>query len=214
MHDVSLNQVVTDYLTGESIQATTYEDCRQALFKLLVEELGYPKDRLTPRVRVAFPAPEKTEGAGGEYCRVVDVGVLGAEGRYVLMIQFVTGAVGSYLRECLAAARLFPGGPVNLVAVTDLSDALLVCVATGEELAQGMRALPLYEQLLSLAAQHPAQEPLSPERAKGEGRILYAYSEFLYTCCSYACDTAGQRGARFSADAAAGPGAPGDETGS
>lgn len=55
MHETSLGETLRDYLTGESIEATTYEDLRQALARLLVEGLGYPAERVVPRLAVRFP---------------------------------------------------------------------------------------------------------------------------------------------------------------
>ncbi|MDY7001579.1 MAG: type I restriction endonuclease subunit R, partial [Thermodesulfobacteriota bacterium] len=46
MHETSFNRTIRDYLTGEDLDETTYEEFRQALAKMLVEERGYPKDRL------------------------------------------------------------------------------------------------------------------------------------------------------------------------
>ena len=40
MHEVSLGQSIQDYLTGENLDMTTYEDLRQGLARLLVEEKG------------------------------------------------------------------------------------------------------------------------------------------------------------------------------
>ena len=34
MHEVSLNRVITDYISGQEIMDTTYEDLRQALARM------------------------------------------------------------------------------------------------------------------------------------------------------------------------------------
>ena len=34
MHEVSLNQLITDYVSGREIMDTTYEDLRQALARM------------------------------------------------------------------------------------------------------------------------------------------------------------------------------------
>lgn len=54
MHETSLGSVLRDYLTGESIDETTYEEFRQALARLLVEEKGYPRERLRPKVPLNY----------------------------------------------------------------------------------------------------------------------------------------------------------------
>ncbi|NHZ47629.1 type I restriction endonuclease subunit R [Nitratidesulfovibrio liaohensis] len=229
MHEVSLGATLRDYLTGQDVDHTTYEDLRQALARLLVEELGHPRELVEPRVRVRFDvvpdaanassslAPSSTEvprvfegadrpdappvsldlpvppdsGAPGdsedsddhdEGCRVVDLTLRDDDGTPLCIVLFCPGAPGSYARESVAAARLFPGGPAPLVAVTDTRDALLMAAVDGAVLGEGMRALPKRDALRRLAADHPCPQ-LTQERAAGERRILGAYTAFLKRCC-------------------------------
>ncbi|HEU6438537.1 MAG TPA: type I restriction endonuclease subunit R [Nitratidesulfovibrio sp.] len=238
MHEVSLGATLRDYLTGQDVDHTTYEDLRQALARLLVEELGHPRELVEPRVRVRFDvvpacahasqslapssptAPRGFEGAdrpdalpvspappvlidfpvppdGGdpgdpgdsedsddhdEGCRVVDLTLRDDDGTPLCIVLFCPGAPGTYARESVAAARLFPGGPAPLVVVTDTRDALLMAAVDGAVLGEGMRALPKRDALRRLAAEHPCP-PLTRERAEGERRILGAYTAFLKRCC-------------------------------
>ncbi len=180
MHEESLGTVIRDYLTGEELEETSYEIYRQALARLLVEERGYPLQSVTAKAGVCFPID------GQEYTRMVDLVASDAEGRPLLLVIFCSGEPGSYIREAVAAARLYQP-PVPLALTTDTKSAALIAVATGEELSKGMRAVPFYEQLAGLAAAHPISQ-LTPERAGGEARILYAYSELLSGgCCQGAC---------------------------
>ncbi len=222
MHEVSLGATLRDYLTGQDVDHTTYEDLRQALARLLVEELGHPRGLVEPRVRVRFDAPDAAGGQAPAYphggaepqaaaqvdapsvspsspspealripegaadpdegCRVVDLTLRDDDGTPLCIVLFCPGAPGTYVRESVAAARLFPGGPAPLVAVTDTRDALLVAAVNGVVLGEGMRALPKRDDLRRLAAEHPCP-PLTPERAAGERRILGAYTAFLKRCC-------------------------------
>lgn len=229
MHEVSLGATLRDYLTGQDVDHTTYEDLRQALARLLVEELGHPRGLVEPRVRVRFDAPHGGAAGGlaapdsppasdgmvgvvgtgrgappaspadspsiassslssedphdpDEGCRVVDLTLRDDDGSPLCLVLFCPGAPGTYARESVAAARLFPGGPAPLVAVTDTRDALLVAAVDGAVLGEGMRALPKRDDLRRLAAEHPCP-PLTPERAAGERRILGAYTAFLKRCC-------------------------------
>lgn len=229
MHEVSLGATLRDYLTGQDVDHTTYEDLRQALARLLVEELGHPRELVEPRVRVRFDvvpdaanaspslapssteAPQAFEGTDrpdappvsldlpvppdsgdpgdsedsddhDEGCRVVDLTLRDDDGTPLCIVLFCPGAPGSYARESVAAARLFPGGPAPLVAVTDTRDALLMAAVDGAVLGEGMRALPKRDALRRLAADHPCPQ-LTPERAAGERRILGAYTAFLKRCC-------------------------------
>jgi len=180
VHETSLGQTIRDYLTGEEIENTSYEDFRQALARLLVEELGYPADRLRPKVGVTFPMQ------GREYCRVADLVAYDAAGRPLLLILFGAGQPGSFDRELLAAARLLANGPAPLAAATNTEDAVLHATADGRRLATGMGAIPRWERLRELAAANPAA-PLTAERAALERRILFTYSEFLATACCHTC---------------------------
>ena len=179
MHEESLGNVIRDYLTGEELVETSYEEFRQGLARLLVEEKGYPRERLRPKVGVCFPA------AGSQYTRMVDLAATDAAGRVLMFVIFCSGEPGTYLRETLAAARVYDGGPVPLALVTDTREAVLLDVASGRELGRGMRAVPAYAALADLAAPLP---PLSDEALDRERRILFAYSEFLSGgCCQGAC---------------------------
>ncbi|MEW5774203.1 MAG: type I restriction enzyme HsdR N-terminal domain-containing protein [Thermodesulfobacteriota bacterium] len=180
MHETSLGQTIRDYLTGEEIENTSYEDFRQALARLLVEELGYPRDRLRPKVGITFPLE------GRDYCRVADLVAYDDAGRPLLLILFGAGQPGSFDRELLAAARLLPGGPAPLAAATNTEDAVLHAAADGRRLATGMSAIPRWDRLQALAAEHPAA-PMTADRAERERRILFTYSEFLASSCRHTC---------------------------
>lgn len=190
MHDVSLGETIRDYLTGEDVALTTYEDLRQGLARLLVEEKGYPAERLKPR-RPVYALID-----GKEYSRLADLAALDERGAPLLVILFCAGDPTTYQRECLAVARLIADGPSPLALVTDTHEAVLLATSTGEQLATGMQAVPDWERLQILAKERPAA-PLDAQRREKEGRILYAYSESLFTCCSYAACAASSKGARW-----------------
>jgi len=180
MHEESLGTVIRDYLTGEELEETSYEEFRQALARLLVEERGFPRERLVPKYGICFPVD------GRDYTRMVDLAATGDSGETLLLVLFCSGEPGSYLREALAAARLNQP-PAPLVLVTDTREAQLAATATGDILASGMRGIPRWDELPGLAQAHPAG-PMAPERLERERRILYAYSEMLSGgCCQGAC---------------------------
>ncbi len=183
MHETSLGYAICDYLTGRRREATTYEDLRQGLARLMVEERGFAPEALRPGVEVPYQA-------GGEnFSRPVDLLALDQEGRPLLAVVFCPGEVNTYRREVLSLARLLPGGPVPLALVTDTRKALLLCVASGADLplgGQGAAIMPLAGELPALAAACPAK-PLTPERRDKESRILHTYSGFIKDCCSEVC---------------------------
>lgn len=185
MHEESLGNVIRDYLTGEELAETSYEEFRQALARMLVEEKGYPKDRLVPKVGVCFPVD------GHDYTRMIDLLANDPAGKPLLFVIFCSGAPGSYVREALAAARVYACGGVPLVLVTDTHDAVLLEAATGKERGRGMRAIPDWDTLVATA---PPCPELTPEALERERRILYAYSEFLENgCCQGFCRPGARR---------------------
>jgi hypothetical protein len=180
MHEVSLGGMLTDYLSGQAIEETTYEEFRQALARMLVEEKGYPRDALRAKVPLVFTIDGEDTG------RVIDL-VAYHEDLPVLLLVFCAGDVGSFERETVSCARLFPDGPVPYAVATDTMGASILDTATGECLATGARAIPDWQAVL---AKNAATEriPLTPERRAREERILHAYNGFLYgTCCSESC---------------------------
>lgn len=181
MHEVSLGGTLLDYLTGEQVERTTYEDLRQALARLLVEEKGYPAANLRPRIEIPFTID------GERQCRTADLAAYDESGRPLLLIIFCAGAPGTYERESVAAARLAPNGPAPLVAVTDTRDAVLLDTARSQALASGMAALPAWADLRA-KAEAVGRRTLSTEARQREERILHAYTGFLKTCCGESCD--------------------------
>ncbi|MDQ7835533.1 MAG: type I restriction enzyme HsdR N-terminal domain-containing protein [Humidesulfovibrio sp.] len=185
MHEVSLGGMLTDYLSGESIEETTYEEFRQALAKFLVEEKGYPKQSLKAKVPLVFQIDGEDTG------RHIDLVAYDEAGRPLLLVIFCAGDVGSFERETVSCARLFPGGPVPVAIASDSIGASILDTATGDCTATGVRAIPTWDAVRAIDAAIEAatgRVPLSEERRRKEERILHAYNGFLYgTCCSESC---------------------------
>lgn len=181
MHEVSLGNTLRDYLTGEEIEETTYEEFRQALARLLVEERGYPRERLRSKVPFAYRVD------GESFSRNLDLVAYDDADRPLLVVVFCSGSVGSFERETAVAARLIENGPAILALATDSREASLLDPSTGEVLAEGMRAIPYWDDLLDRAARTP-RTPLTPEQRAKLERIFHAYNGFLLdSCCSSEC---------------------------
>lgn len=181
MHEVHLGYMIEDYLSGRDIEATTYEDIRQAIIKLLVEQKGYPRECLKPRVPIAMTVD------GRRYENSVDLEVVSTHGQPLLVLIFCAGEVETYARQCVAAARLLPDGPARLAVVTDTRKALLLQVADGSQLeGTSYTALPDWERLLELSAEAPAYE-LDERKRAAEERLFYAFSELSCSCSDDSC---------------------------
>ena len=182
MHEVSLNQTIIDYVTGQEIEETTYEDLRQALAKILVEDKKYPKTALDPKYGFDFILDgQKTQVS-------VDLAVFAPDKTPLLALFFCPGAVGTFVRQSIAAARIHQPAPFPLVAVTDLKDVHIHAVEKGALLGTGFYALPLWEALPKIAAEHPVA-PLAAQRLEKEQRILVAYRGLGGPCCSGQCSS-------------------------
>lgn len=180
MHEVSLNRVITDYLSGQEIMDTTYEDLRQALARMLVEDRKYPRDCLRAKYTLKY------EVDGQEQSVSIDIAVFSPAGEPLLALFFCPGEVGTFVRESLATARIHLPAPFPLVAVTDSMQLQLVETRSGEVLAEGFNAVPLWHDLQRLTLAHPC--PLSePERLARERRIVLAYNGLGGPCCGGEC---------------------------
>lgn len=175
MHESSLGGTLRDYLSGEEIEETTFEEFRQLLARLMVEEKGYPRERIAAKVKLEY----EVDGACHE--RRLDFVIHDDQGRPILLVMFCAGDVGSFERETVFAARLYPGGPIPLAMVTDTMEASLLSVASGEVVRHGMAALPDWAELNRMASE-AALPPLSDEERAKATRIFHAYCGLLCSC--------------------------------
>ncbi|MFP4071228.1 MAG: type I restriction endonuclease subunit R [Desulfovibrionales bacterium] len=177
MHEVSLGKTIQDYLTGEMMEETTYEELRQGIARVLVEEKGFAREDVRPRLELHLQIDDNPVVGR------LDFGVF--EGKKpLLLLLFCPGEVGTFLREGLAAARLLDP-PFPLVAVTDTREAILAASADGQVLAQGYQALPSKEHAQELAREHGPPALSNEQRAK-EARLFYAYTGY-HSCCTAGC---------------------------
>lgn len=181
MHEVSLNRVITDYLTGQEIMDTTYEDLRQALAKLLVEDRKYPRELIRSKYDLAFSVN------GEPHSVAIDLAVFSEHGEPLLALFFCPGEVGTFVRESLAAARIHLPAPFPLVLVTDSMELHLVETKSGELLGQGFNAVPLWSALGDVASAHPCPQ-FGEDRLDKERRILAAYDGLGGPCCGAKCE--------------------------
>lgn len=181
MHEVSLNRVITDYISGAEIPDTTYEDLRQALARLLVEDKKYPRECVRPKHVVEYDIDGESHSA------VIDIAVFSEDGRPLLALFFCPGEIGSFVRESLAAARVHLPDPFPLVAVTDSMDLTVVATRTADVLGTGFNGLPRWPDLAPLADANTMPN-LTQERLHRERRILFAYDGLGGPCCGGDCE--------------------------
>jgi hypothetical protein len=179
MHEVSLQQTINDYLTGEEIELTTYEDIRQALAKILVQEKGYPRENIFPKVELKLDIAEPGKKT---FTITLDFIVKDQE-KPVMLLAFCAGEVSSYVRQYISVARLFEP-PIPLVLVTDTNDARLVRTSDKKVLAQGFHSIPTWSELRKLCSNLPEIPPLAQEKKQKETRLAYAFFSLTEGNCS------------------------------
>lgn len=183
MHEISLGYTIRDYISGQEVEATTFEDLRQAIAKILVEEKGYPKDQIRSKVAINFEIDSKV------FEQSVDLVVSDENGTPVLVVMFCFGDIMTFHRQTVSAARLIPNGPARLALITDTKKADLLCAGTGEVLrSSGYHALPVWADIEILMQECPLFDP-TPDHLSMEQRIFYAFSEMSGGCCTDECPT-------------------------
>ncbi len=175
MHEVKLGFKLLDYLSGKEIEATTYEDLRQDIVKMMVEKKGYPKDVIEAKV----PIPVKIKDR--DFTRVVDF-VVKQEGKPILIVLFCAGEIETYVRECLAMGRLLPEGSAKLGIVTDTQRYILLDIKSGEVMLEKPYADFLNFKEMKKIAKDKERLYISPQQKSKEERILYALSQLSCEC--------------------------------
>ncbi len=164
-----------DYVTDEVLVDTDDERYRQKLSRLLVEERGFDKQELAPRLTI------ETLFAKSFVVSKVDLVVRVGERRFMLL-RYGPGSLVSRERPALAAARVLdPDYVIPFTVVTNGEDAELLDTWSGKVIAVGLAAIPTREQATNLiASARLAPLPEGPQREM-ELRILNAYDQEV--CC-------------------------------
>jgi hypothetical protein len=166
----------TDYITGETIVDTDDERCRQDLARLLVEEKGYAKKDLEPRLSI------ETLYNGHFVVSTIDITVREA-GKRFMILRFAPGSIVTRERSAIAAARVLePAYQIPLAVVTNCRDAEVLDTYTGKVIRQGLDKIPdkkEAEDLVKSLRFEPFDDEIKNDR---ERRILNAYD--VEICCA------------------------------
>ena len=166
----------TDYITGETIVDTDDERCRQELARFLVEEKGYAKSDLEPRLRIETLYNRQFVAS------TIDITVREA-GKRFMILRYAPGSIVTRERSAIAAARVLETAyRIPLAVVTNCRDAEVLDTATGKVIRQGLDKIPDKKEAESLV-QSLRFEPFADETKKDrERRILNAYD--VEVCCA------------------------------
>ena len=166
----------TDFITGETIVDTDDERCRQELARFLVEEKGYAKSDLEPRLGIETLYNKQFVAS------TIDITVREA-GKRFMILRFAPGSIVTRERAAIAAARVLePAYQIPLAVVTNCQEAELLDTYSGKVIRTGLASIPGKEEVGKLV-QSLRFEPFTDEARKDrERRILNAYD--VEICCA------------------------------
>ncbi len=166
---------LNDYLTGEELVDTDDERIRQQISRLMVEELGYQRNDLKPRLCI------ETLFTRNFVKSTIDLTVE-LDQKQVMIIRYGPGSLVSRERSALAAARVLNEEyRIPLAVVTNGRDALLLDTITTKAIGQGMQAIPDRQHALEMLPKLIFLPPQDEEKRLREKRILNAFD--LERCC-------------------------------
>lgn len=164
-----------DFLTGETLVDTDDERYRQRLARLLVEEKGFAREEIQPRLKI------ETLFAGRFVLSRIDF-VVSLADRRLMLLRYGPGSLVTRQRPALAAARVLdPEGIIPLTVVSNGQDAEVLDSYSGKVLAQGLAAIPERRELQQQAV-GLENRPLPAGRREPELRILNAFD--YEACCA------------------------------
>jgi hypothetical protein len=158
---------LTDYITGQVIPDTHDERFRQRIARLLVDEKGYRREDLQPRVPIDLQVD-------GQLARIrLDFTVKNAD-RIVLLIKYGPGSLVTRHQIAFAAAYLLAPYPIPFSIVTNGEDAHWLDNADRTLKAQGLDGL-WDQRKLNQHLQGRPWPPIASRQVEMAARILWAY---------------------------------------
>ncbi len=164
-----------DYLTGEELTDTDDERMRQQISRLMVEDKGYRKTDLVPRLFIdtlfSQSFVRSTIDLTVELCN-----------RQIMIIRYGPGSMVSRERSAIAAARVLnPDYQIPLAVVTNARDAELIDTVTSKIIGNGLESIPSHAQLEKLVTTLTFPTRQKDPEVEREMRILNALGVEL--CC-------------------------------
>ncbi len=164
-----------DYLTGEELPDTDDERLRQEMERMMVEEKGFAKEDLEPRLSV------ETLFNHIFVRSIIDLTV-SCNGQRLFVLRYGPGSLVTREKPALAAARVLDSTCcIPLAVVTNSRDAELLESRTGKVLSIGMEAIPNRVRAEELMREYPASPPLTGAVRERNLRVLNAFD--LEACC-------------------------------
>jgi len=164
-----------DFLTGRGLPDTDDERIRQGLARLLVEQLGYGKEELEPRLTI-------NSCFNNNRVRTLIELTARIKGKRLFILRYGPGSLVTREKAAVAAARILdPEYRIPLAIVTNGRDAELIETARGKVLAGGMECIPDRQRAEVLLHQYVFEPFSDPGRRDKALRILNVFDQEV--CC-------------------------------
>ncbi|WP_319407066.1 type I restriction enzyme HsdR N-terminal domain-containing protein [uncultured Desulfosarcina sp.] len=159
--------VIVDFISGKPVPNIGAEANRQRVERYLIEINGFRREE------VMVDAPIDVKINDEVYRSVVDL-VVQIGSRPLIAVKCAAGSLGSREREIVSAARLYGASPLPLAVVSDGSGAIVLDVATGKKIGNGLAAIPTRNEAVNLAEADPLP-PVAPDRLDREKLVFRSY---------------------------------------
>jgi hypothetical protein len=156
-----------DYVTGETLVDTHDERYRQKLARLLVEEKGFRREDLIPRVSVDIVA-------AGKKARVRLDLMICLDGQVALLIKYAPGSLTTRHQVALAFSRLLAPYQVPFSVVTNGEDADILNNIAGSVVERGLSGILSRKDLQGHLMSHD-RVLVADRHREMAAKILYAY---------------------------------------
>ncbi|HSV92415.1 MAG TPA: type I restriction enzyme HsdR N-terminal domain-containing protein [Desulfobacterales bacterium] len=158
---------LTDYATGRTVPNIGAEENRQAVERVLVDAKGFAKTDIEVGAVIVLPIQ------GESYRSRLDL-VVRVDGSAVMVVTCAAGALGSWERQTLAAARLIEPLPAAVAVVSDGREASVLEALSGKRLGDSLDAIPSKSDARRIL-RSAGREPFPPERRERESLIFRTY---------------------------------------
>ncbi len=166
---------LNDYLTREELTDTDDERIRQDLIQLMMNEKGYAKESLQPRLKI------ETLFSRCFVSSTIELTV-SLQNKRFMIIRYGPGSLVSRERAAIAAARvLHHEHTLPLAVVTNGRDAELLDTRTGKILGYGLESIPDCDTATAMLDKLEFSAPPEGKTRERELRILNAFD--VERCC-------------------------------
>ncbi len=166
---------LSDYLTGEKLRDTDDERLRQQLEVFFIEEKGYRKEELEPRLYIETNINNQAVRSTIE----LTIRILN---KRTMIVRYAPGSLVTRERAALSAARILDHNyQIPLTVVTNSREAELLDTYSGKILTTGLKNIPDRLKLIKMATNLEYSPLISTSQREKEARILNVFD--IDVCC-------------------------------